>query len=39
MSEPFKIKEKQYLVIDSWTKQNPTASGGIFNEKWWSKPT
>jgi polyphenol oxidase len=36
MSEPFKIKEKQYLVIDSWTKQNPelvvgfsTKNGGV----------
>ncbi len=36
MSEPFKIKEKQYFVIDSWTKQNPqlvvgfsTKNGGV----------
>lgn len=29
MSEPFIIKENQYLVINSWTKQNPKLLAGF----------
>ena len=29
MSEPFIIKENQYLVIDAWTKENPKLIAGF----------